>query len=184
MSLTVPDVLAEVGILPDRHGKALCPLHAEKTPSFTFTDELWHCFGCGAGGNAYQLALRLGVRKPRPQRYLEPGQRAIKGVQRSLLEPRGDRQGGPRPSEVLSRAVRSRVGARMAVSGDILAEATDWLDLGGDLYRVAPYRIDVREVAMDTVCQGLELEQRYRARHETDAAFVAFIQERRQWGVA
>lgn len=33
--------------------KALCPLHGEKTPSFTVSAEkqLFYCFGCGAGGD-------------------------------------------------------------------------------------------------------------------------------------
>lgn len=34
--------------------KALCPFHNEKTPSFIISEEkqLFHCFGCGAAGNA------------------------------------------------------------------------------------------------------------------------------------
>jgi DNA primase len=65
-----------------RNHLGLCPFHAEKTPSFTVSDDrgMFHCFGCGAGGNVFtfiskmenlpfpdvvaRLAERYGVRLP------------------------------------------------------------------------------------------------------------------------
>jgi DNA primase len=37
----------------------LCPFHTEKTPSFTVDDEkqLFHCFGCGVGGDVFSLVM-------------------------------------------------------------------------------------------------------------------------------
>jgi DNA primase len=41
--------------------KGLCPFHPEKTPSFHVNPEngLWHCFGCGAGGNLLQFIMKI-----------------------------------------------------------------------------------------------------------------------------
>lgn len=40
--------------------KALCPFHAEKTPSFMVNPKrgIFHCFGCGAGGDAFSFLIR------------------------------------------------------------------------------------------------------------------------------
>ena len=43
-----------------RSYRALCPFHAEKTPSFYVFPETqtWKCFGCGVGGDAFSYVMQ------------------------------------------------------------------------------------------------------------------------------
>lgn len=84
----------------------LCPFHAEKSPSFTVSPakQFYHCFGCGAHGNAidflmahtgagfreavHDLATQLGLSVPQDERSPEERARAAaqRRVQQSLTE--------------------------------------------------------------------------------------------------
>lgn len=84
-----------------RNYLGLCPFHSEKTPSFTVSTEkqLYHCFGCGAGGNLYTfimavenltfkeaiilLAGRAGVSIP--ERPLSSGEKKVRVLKEELL---------------------------------------------------------------------------------------------------
>ena len=51
----------------------LCPFHAEKSPSFNVNParDIFHCFGCGAGGNAFSFIMRIeGLSFPEAVKHL------------------------------------------------------------------------------------------------------------------
>ncbi len=58
------EVVTEHGIELKRRGRTLfglCPFHQEKTASFAVSREagLFHCFGCGAGGDVIGFVVRF-----------------------------------------------------------------------------------------------------------------------------
>ncbi|WP_269412522.1 DNA primase [Lentibacillus daqui] len=59
----IADVISEYVQLK-KQGKnyvGLCPFHAEKTPSFSVTQDkqIFHCFGCGKGGNVINFIMEM-----------------------------------------------------------------------------------------------------------------------------
>ncbi len=58
----IVDVIAESVILKKsgRNYFGLCPFHSEKTPSFSVSPQkqIFHCFGCGAGGNVFSFLMK------------------------------------------------------------------------------------------------------------------------------
>ncbi|KKU14706.1 DNA primase [Candidatus Jorgensenbacteria bacterium RIFCSPLOWO2_02_FULL_45_12] len=76
-----------------RNFKALCPFHPEKTPSFVVSPEkgIWHCFGCGEGGDAFKFLMRYeNIEFPEALRFL--AERA--GVQLQNVNPAEQREFG------------------------------------------------------------------------------------------
>ncbi len=58
----IVDVIAESVILKKtgRNYLGLCPFHSEKTPSFSVSPQkqIFHCFGCGVGGNVFSFLMK------------------------------------------------------------------------------------------------------------------------------
>ena len=68
-----PALIGEYVALSVRAGvsQGLCPFHAEKTPSFKVFDDHYHCYGCGAHGNAADFLMsHLGMSFPDSIRLL------------------------------------------------------------------------------------------------------------------
>lgn len=59
----IVDVISEYMQLTKRGRNwfGLCPFHGEQTPSFSVSTDkqIFHCFGCGAGGNAITFVMDI-----------------------------------------------------------------------------------------------------------------------------
>ena len=57
--VTMQDVLGRYGLELDRHGKMLCPFHAEDTASFSVEQngKRWFCFGCHKSGSVIDFVM-------------------------------------------------------------------------------------------------------------------------------
>lgn len=57
--VTIEDILINCGYQPRRNRMA-CPIHNGRNPtSFSFTEDIYHCFSCGASGGLLDLAQTL-----------------------------------------------------------------------------------------------------------------------------
>jgi DNA primase catalytic core len=93
----------------------LCPFHDEKTPSFTVNPKtnLWHCFGCGAGGDAIGFLTKkegLGFRDAVARLKGGNGKGSPAPPPPALIRGRGGKVDAPAPSpanrtRLLNRAV-------------------------------------------------------------------------------
>lgn len=73
--ISIVEVISEYVPLRRSGGNflGLCPFHGEKTPSFNVNParEIFHCFGCGAGGNAFSFVMKMeGVSFPEAVKLL------------------------------------------------------------------------------------------------------------------
>ncbi|MDP3596244.1 MAG: DNA primase, partial [Nitrospirota bacterium] len=107
--------------------KGLCPFHQEKSPSFTVSPsrQIFHCFGCGAGGNVFAFLMRItGASFPETVRDL--------GQKFGIVVPESGPNAGPQAAQMsrlepLNRAVTAwfqqnlRDGSAGATARDYLA---------------------------------------------------------------
>ena len=55
----IEEVARYYGIMIDCRGKALCFAHTEKTPSLSFKNNRYYCFGCGVKGSVIDLTAAM-----------------------------------------------------------------------------------------------------------------------------
>lgn len=77
LDLDIVKIFEDENFEPKRAGGGrkvvCCPFHHEKTPSLSIdvTKNLWHCFGCGEGGNGIGFIMKLkGYSFPEAVKYL------------------------------------------------------------------------------------------------------------------
>ena len=62
-SLDIADIISDYVQLKKqgRNYFGLCPFHGENTPSFSVSadKQIYHCFGCGAGGNMFSFLMEI-----------------------------------------------------------------------------------------------------------------------------
>jgi DNA primase len=77
--INLSDLFSSFGVHLERKGKSFmgcCPFHDDKTPSLSVDPEkgLYHCFGCGESGDAFDLVMRMkGFTFPEALNYLKGG---------------------------------------------------------------------------------------------------------------
>ncbi len=132
--------------------KGCCPFHGEKTPSFYVYDDGYHCFGCGAHGDAIgfvmntegagfveaveRLAGEAGLEVPRPSAAAVEAERErldLAGVldlaAASFTRRLHEREGGTRWPTCAAAASPTRPSAASASAGPATGAAASWPSL-------------------------------------------------------
>lgn len=115
--------------------KACCPIHGEKTPSFTVNDDkgFYHCFGCGAHGDAIRWLT-------------DQGGMTFMDAVRSLAEDAG--MDVPAPSPEWQRKERA-----VAAVTDVLGSSVQWFGTQLRNSRMAQDLLSVRGLSPETIAR-------------------------------
>lgn len=140
--ISIPQVLRMYGIGEGRHRRIPCPLHGGKDANFAYTDKVYHCWTCGAKGDAISLVmayfnLGFGQAVVKINSDFQLGLTSEKPTYRSQLEAK--RRAEARKSELARKEldrtiylVIAEVHAKLMRFGLVgkteLGEIEDWLD--------------------------------------------------------
>ena len=138
--------------------QGLCPFHGEKTPSFNVNPArgIFHCFGCGAGGNAFSFIMRMeGVTFPEAVKFL--AKRAGVTIDERPLSP-GEQQRKDEKQELFNIAeIACQFYRAILVSGDDGEPCRSYLvKRGVDPATSEAYRLGFAPDRWDTLCRYLE----------------------------
>lgn len=132
-SAAIAEVLARsLGPPPGRRGGRgawwRCPFHPDRNPSLTVKGGRWHCFGCGAGGDAPAFVMRhAGLTFPEALAELGLARRPDRKARRLPAVPKCRQEGGE-PSEAWKHAAaRIAAGCEEALWGPEGREALAYL---------------------------------------------------------
>ncbi len=135
--LTARQVGEFYGIKIRANGMCCCPFHPDKHPSMKI-DKNYHCFGCGVGGDAIDLAARLqGV----PQ--FEAAKKLIEDFHLSIEPPhqRKQRKIQKKPKETEQQRllkIRKKVDKWILHAIDVLIHYLKWIEFWKELYEPEP----------------------------------------------
>lgn len=112
-----------------RKYKACCPFHQEKTPSFQIDPELglWHCFGCGEGGDVFDFVQKIDNIDFRDAAQLLADRAGIELSENESAGPRMPRGHKERIKDCCDEAVLFFHYQLMRSSSNVVAEARSYL---------------------------------------------------------
>lgn len=138
--------------------QGLCPFHGEKTPSFNVNPArgIFHCFGCGAGGNAFSFIMRVeGVTFPEAVKFL--AKRAGVTIDERPLS-LNDQKKKDEKQELYSIAeIACQFYRSVLRSGDDGKAGREYLESRGvDAATAETYRLGCAPEKWDALCRYLE----------------------------
>ncbi len=169
--MTVSDVLTAAGHPLGARNRTTCPLptHRGDNPqSFSYREEVWHCFGCGENGGVKKLreailSLRLAgeasglgqSRRTPPTRSQAPSRGGLEGLSDGFFASSGP---GPSLFQGLERLRQRRAEDRRRLASWQHEDACRALQEAELVWRLADLSADpdwVREVALELAEAGV-----------------------------
>ncbi|QPJ66678.1 MAG: DNA primase [Candidatus Nitrohelix vancouverensis] len=141
--------------------KGLCPFHSEKSPSFSVSPDkqVYHCFGCGAGGNVFRFVMET-----QDLSFFEAVQNLAQRVHVTIPSPSDAGSIGSEPSEkekIRKVNQQARQFYENCLSDPKMgSKALDYLKKRGfDRELLARYQIGYAPSAWSALQQNLEKKQ-------------------------